>query len=62
LQFGCPTWIKSRTLEANPAFSEGNPQGKSNLSQSMTPSCRAGDQTSRHQFASFGSTAMDANS
>lgn len=26
--FGCPAWIKPRTFEANPAFSEGDAQGR----------------------------------
>ena len=58
---GCPTWIKPRTFEANRAFSEGGSQGESKVGQNLARSCRAGDRVFRHQFASFASTAMDAN-
>jgi hypothetical protein len=56
---GCPAWIKPRTFEANRGFSEGAALGESNLRQRVAPSCWAGDRFSRHQFASFASTAVD---
>jgi len=59
LRTGCPAWAKSRTFEANLAFSEGNTSETAGISQSLPAQSRPDKGFSRHLFAPFASPAVD---
>jgi hypothetical protein len=58
---GCPLSIRSKNPEADPTFSKGGAQGKSQMSQNMARPRLVRNLVSGHQFASFASPALDGN-